>query len=258
MRRFLLLALLLLPVVTSCGGDALALDPVAEAAAKTRDVSSARFVMSMKLKDPKEGNITMHGPGEIDDHGRVMHMKMTMPGRQLGLGDGEVELEMIAAGKYFYFRGGPFDEFLPAGKEWVRLTDDPSLTEIGQNDPGAMLEYLQATSEVEKTGEARVRGVKTTRYHARIQLSKVAERVSPEAKRQLDQAMSQPGFSGIKEIPLDVWVDDEGLVRRLTMDWDPEGGSLVFDMELFDFGADLDLEVPPASKTEPLDLGDAG
>jgi hypothetical protein len=252
MRRVLLL-LTLVPLVAGCGATD-KIDPVAEAAAKTREVSSARFVIVMKVRDPKEGNLTIRGPGEIDDNGRLMHMKMTMPASQLDLGRGSVTFEMFTSGRDYYFRGRPFAPLLRPGKEWIRIRDDQPIPELGQNDPGAMLDYLKATSEVKEVGKRRVRGVETTLYHARIQLSKVAELASPEAKRQVEQITRRPGFSGIKEIPLDVWVDKEGLVRRMTMDWHPEGGSLVLDMELFDFGRDMGLQIPPAAKTITIDL----
>jgi hypothetical protein len=193
--------------------------------------------------------LVFRGPGEVADHGRKLHMRMTMPAEILGmkgLAGGDVTFDVVSSGRYFYFRGGPFTEL--AGGKWIRIKDDEPGFDLGQNDPSQMLEYLRATSEVELRGEDTVRGVDTTHYEARIQLDRVAERVSPEAAKALEGLTEG---AGIKEIPLEVWIDNESLVRRLTMDWHPEGGTVAFEMELFDFG-DVEIDVPAASESVDL------
>jgi hypothetical protein len=243
MRRalFLLFAAVLL---AGCGGDTVSLDPLAEAATKTRDVPGAHFVMNGRIEAAGEV-VEFRGPGEVADHGRKLHMRMTMPAEILGMkgaAGGDVTFEAVGAGRYFYFRGGPFSEL--AGGKWVRIRDDSPLINLGQNDPSQMLEYLRATSEVETVGEETVRDVETTHYEARIQLDKVAERASPEAAQAL-RRLTQG--ADIEEIPLEVWVDDESLVRRLRMDWHPKGTSFTFDLEMFGFG-DVEIDVPEPSE----------
>lgn len=245
MKRLLIIVTL---AIAGCGGDTTSLDPLAEAARKTTDVPGAHFVMSGRIEAGGE-TIEFRGPGEVADHGRTFHMRMTMPAAILGmkgLAGEDVTFDAVSAGRYFYFRGGPFTEL--AGGKWVRIKDDAPGFDLGQNDPSQMLEYLRATSEVEALGEDTVRGVDTTHYEARIQLDRIAERVSPEAARALEQMTRG---SGIKEIPIEVWIDEDSLVRRLTMDWHPKGSSFVFEMEMFDFG-DVQIDVPDAS--EAVDL----
>jgi len=244
MKRLLLLLVL---VLAGCGGDTTSLDPLAEAAAKTKDVPGAHFVMTGRIVEGDE-RIEFEGPGKVADHGRKLQMRMTMPAELLGMEgtSGKVTLDVVSEGRFFYFRGGPFNEL--AGGKWVRVKDDAPGFDLGQNDPSQMLEYLHATSEVEALGEDTVRGDATTHYEARIQLDRVAERVSPEAARSLRQLTEG---SGIKEIPVEVWIDNDSLVRRLEMDWHPKGASLTFDMEMFDFG-DVQIDVPEAS--EAVDL----
>ena len=247
MPRLLLLCVLAL-LAAACGGDTTSLEPLAEAARKTNDVPGTHFEMTGKVVGGGE-RLEFRGPGEIADHGRKLHMRMTMPAEILGmkgLADGDVTFDVLSSGRYFFFRGGPFTEL--AGGKWVRIKDDEPGFDLGQNDPSQMLEYLHATSEVEALGEDTVRGVHTTHYEARIQLDRIAERVSPEAGRSLRQVTEG---ADIKEIPLEVWVDNESLVRRLTMDWHPDGGTVAFEMELFGFG-DLEIDVPAASDSVDL------
>jgi hypothetical protein len=246
MRRVFLLLLLVLPLV-ACGNDVTSVDPVAQAADKTTNVSGAHFVMKGRIAGGGK-TLAFRGPGEIGDHGRRFRMRLAMPAAILGMrgGSGNVSFEAVGAGKYFYFRGGPFDRL--TGGKWVRVEDgDPSFN-LGQNDPSKMLAYLRATSEVDEVGDDTVRGALATHYKARIQLDKVADRVSPKDAQALEQAMKT---LKTREIPLDVWIDDNGLVRRMTMDWHPAGGAFSLSLDLFDFG-DVEINVPGASETTDL------
>jgi hypothetical protein len=247
-RRALALLLLVLPLAACGGSDVTSLDPIAQAADKTTDVAGAHFVLNARIAAQGE-TVAFEGPGEIGDHGEKLHMRLSMPASILGIqgaGKGNVTFEAIGAGKYFYFRGGPFDQL--SGGKWVRMKDDDPSFNLGQNDPSKMLEYLRATSEIDEVGEDTVRGAHTTHYDARINLDKVAERVSPEAAQALEQATKT---LKTKEIPLDVWIDDDGLVRRLTMDWHPAGGTFTLSLDLFDFG-EVDIDVPSAAETTDL------
>jgi hypothetical protein len=247
LRRTLALLLLALPLA-ACGGtsDVTSLDPVAQAADRTTSVAGAHFQMSARIGDKGE-TFAFSGPGEIADHGKRLHMRLSLPASLLGAGGhGNAQLELVGSDGAYYLRGGPFEQIAPG--KWVEVKGtDPSF-DLGQNDPSQMLQYLRATSNVDEVGKDTVRGVATTHYAARVQLDKVADRVSPQAARALKQATHA---LGTKEIPMDVWVDSDGLVRRVEMNWHPKGGSFVMSIDLFDFG-DVSVTVPPDSETVDL------
>jgi hypothetical protein len=249
MRRICVGFLLLAFVGAGCGsGTEATLDPLADAATHTRNASSVRFHMVMDVEAEGE-HVTIGGPGEVSDHGHRLRMHMTMPRRQLGIpGEGTARFEMVSVGNSFYFRGGPFSD-LPGGKEWVRVQDTSPLADVGQNDPATMLEYLAATSEVTEKGEERIRGAHTKHYGARIQVDKLAERASPDTRPQVEKLVKAMRDSGIDEIPLDVWVDDQGLVRREAMNWHPQGGSIDLKVDFFDFGKPVHIRIPPRAET---------
>jgi len=246
-RRVLALLLLVLPLA-ACGGtsDVTSLDPVAQAADKTTNVSGAHFLMSARIGDKSE-TIAFSGPGEIADHGKKLHVQLSLPASVLGTGGtGNAKFELVGADNAYYLRGGPFEQVAPG--KWVKVkSTDPSFN-LGQNDPSQMLQYLRATSNVDEVGSDAVRGVDTKHYAARLQLDKVADRVSPEAARALKQATKT---LGTKEIPMDVWVDGDGLVRRIKMDWHPKGATFVMSLDLFDFG-DVTIDTPKDSDTVDL------
>lgn len=247
MRRALALLLLALPLA-ACGGtsDVTSLDPVAQAAAKTTNVAGAHFQMSARIGDKTE-SIAFSGPGEIADHGKKIHIQVSLPASVLGTGDkGKAQFELVSSNDAYYLRGGPFEQLAPG--KWVKVNStDPSFN-LGQNDPSQMLQYLRATGNVKKVGAETVRGVDTTRYAARLQLDKVADRVSPEAARALKQATKT---LGTKEIPMDVWIGGDGLVRRVKMNWHPRGATFVMSLDLFDFG-DVTIDAPKDSDTVDL------
>jgi hypothetical protein len=247
--RALVLLGVLVSVATGCGsGTEDTVDPLAEAATNTRNVSSTHFRLDMDMEAQGE-HLQVGGPGEITDHGRRVRMQMTMPRQELGLsGAGTARFEMIAANNTYYFRGGPFTD-LPGGKTWVRVKDTEGLPDLGQNDPATMLDYLAATSDVIEKGDDQVRGVHTKHYAARIQVDKLAERASPQSKQKVEKLVEVMRKGGIDEIPLDVWVDDQGFVRRETMNWHPDGGSIEMNAEFFDFGKPVTIEIPPQNET---------
>jgi hypothetical protein len=248
-RRALALLFLALPLA-ACGGTATSevasLDPVAQAADKTTDVAGAHFQMSARIAGQGE-TLAFNGPGEIADHGKQMHMQLSLPASMLGAGGtGNTKLDVVSANNTYYLHGGPFDQIAPG--KWVKVKSTDLTFQLGQNDPSQMLQYLRATSNVDQVGKDTVRGVDTTHYAARLQLDRVADKVSPDAARALKQATKT---LGTKEIPLDVWVDGAGLVRRVKMDWHPKGGSFVMALDLFDFG-DVHVAVPADSETVDL------
>jgi hypothetical protein len=162
-----------------------------------------------------------------------------------------------------------FDEDLPAGKSWMRVDTSTiqgaaQLGELGRmNKPAVELQYLRAASkEIEEKGREKVRGVETTRYHTVIDLSKLAREAAEEApaglRKQLRQEAKSFASTGIDELPTDVWIDAEGLLRKMTMDlsFQAEGEKVRMEtsVELFDFGVPVKLNPPSAEET--VDMSD--
>jgi hypothetical protein len=127
---------------------------------------------------------------------------------------------------------------------------------FGQTDPTKFLEYLATVSSgVEETGRETVRGVETTKYHAVIDFEKAIEQVAPETFEMLgvepdafaDELAQMQSAIGA-ELPVDVWIDDDGLMRRMRMDMTIEGQTAAVDMEMYDYGVDVEVEAPPADE----------
>jgi hypothetical protein len=123
-----------------------------------------------------------------------------------------------------------------------------------------MLEALRGVSDdIEELGAEEVRGEPTIHFRAAIDLGRALEQV-PEALR--PQVEAQLGALG-DTLPVEVWLGGDGLVRRLSMDMaellatasaesgqELEGGAMV--IEYFDYGADVDVDIPDPDDTTPF------
>jgi hypothetical protein len=249
--------------LTACGGDTLALDPVASAATKTVESGSSRVEFAIAVKAAGQ-SVDMTGSGRFDyrhPRGAVTY-RMQLP----GLGNVSMEMRMVGTKLYLRLPQEVVGPALPNGKPWFGLDLDKSLERAGlgslgftqQQDPAQTLQYLRAASSgVKESGSATVRGVETTRYVGRLDFRKALDagldRLKlPAAERQrARQGMQRMlGQLGAKGMPFEVFVDDDGLLRRLTMDMSMQvmgqPMSTKVSMDYFDFGVDVDVQAPPA------------
>ena len=125
------------------------------------------------------------------------------------------------------------------------------------NNPAQMMEALRGISDdIEELGTEEVRGEDTIHYRAVVDLERALEQVPEKLKPQVEAQLSDMGGT----MPVEVWLGEDGLVRRLSLDMvellakasaesgtKMEGGSMV--MDFFDYGADVQVEVPDSSDT---------
>jgi hypothetical protein len=88
-----------------------------------------------------------------------------------------------------------------------------------------------------------------------VDLEKVAK-LNPEQRGNVERVIEQ---SGVREVPTEVWVDDDGLVRRMKLLYDDmqfaagQRGDMAMTMELYDFGLEVDVEPPPAGQVVDIE-----
>ena len=258
------LALGALPL--ACGGESLSPQAaVAQAATKYEEAGSSRVSMSATIKDVPGGPFTFTGEGEFDRERGHMTMDMSSLGEATG-GAFAGEMEMILEDLVMYMRfPAAITRQLPRGKSWVRIDLREAGKELGinleelmqvqQSDPTQSLQYLRgASDDFEEVGEEEVRGVATTHYRGTIDLRKAAEQLPGKARETFERATD---LIGTVKLPFDVWIDDDGLARRMKYEQPlpsarGEAGAMELTMELFDFGVDVDIEPPP--NNEVIDI----
>jgi hypothetical protein len=228
--------LFVLPVLVAgllsgaCGGsEATAPTPlpkldVAQATARTVDVESARFTLSGE--GGRGGPFT--GEGELAGHRARLELHFSDAAG--GLFPADVEAVYADGALYIRLSGlaGLLPGLVSGGRDWLRVdlaADSDVLDEyldFGGGDPTRLLETLEAAGAFAEVGSERVRGVETTRYRGSVASTRV-----------------------------DVWVGADELVRRVTV---RDGDGTNVGLEFYDFGADLEIERPPAD--EVTELGD--
>jgi hypothetical protein len=252
------------------GGQSVEPLAVIAAAADRIDAADALamdFTMTMSI-----GGQALSGSGSAVGASDGSRMRMQMrydafPGLPEGF-----EMEMILADGVMYMAtstlaamGAPSGAF--DGKDWVSIDLDAvapayeSLADLGTgpNDPSQSFAYLQGASDVELVGTEDLDGETTTHFRGTLDLERALAELPADARAELREAMQQlqTQFSA-DSMPFDVWVDGDGLIRRMS--YRIEGSaeqafSLEMTMDITDYDADLDFDVPaPGDVVDVSDL----
>jgi hypothetical protein len=172
----------------------------------------------------------------------------------LGLG-GSGKVEAVMTDGAVYLKIGDLDSKIQDalhGKAWVKV-DPKDLAgggQLQQSDPSSALDGLRGvSSDVRDAGHATVRGVDTVHYRGTLDVEKAVAR-APEASRARVRSALAQFDDGTR---LDVWIDAEGLPRRYSLSAnavkDSQRASIVESFDIYDYGAPVDVKVPPASDT---------
>lgn len=239
----------------SNGSSVLTGDPVAVVAgtpAKTAAAKNADISLDGKIVSGAQ-TVPLTGTGAIDFQDKTFQLNLTLPGM------GTVEEVVLGQIIYIKVPTAAAAEF--GGKPWLKL--DPSQFGSGQNpfgsldssNPSQVLNTLQGAGQVTKVGDETVRGVHTVHYKANVDIAKAADaqKLTPQQKQQLQSALG-----GQTTVPEDVWIDDQGLARRVATDITatPSTGTgttssvkAQLTVEFFDYGkANVTATAPPADQ----------
>ena len=189
---------------------------------------------------------------------------------QAGSADTSVELRLVDKVMYIKYPA-VLAQGMGTEKPWLSMDLGAALGDLGlpqdslgqfeQTDPTQYLQYLAAvSSDVTEVGHDKLRDVDTTHYHATIDLTKALDRVPADVAQRLGIDPDQLGKSfeqlrtqaGSDELPMDVWVDANGRLRRMRMEMGAASGGVHIDMEMYDYGVDVSVQAPPADEVTDL------
>lgn len=253
----------------SAGVQALQAAPDSVAAAGT---AAFELVISISGGDQ---TFEMTANGVLDTEARRMAMEMDLGSmlREVAESSGEVlpagmdePMRFVVDGDQVYIRM-PMLDALTGTSGWLSASPEDlgqaggSLgVDVESSDPSALLEMLRGVAgDVEEIGTADVRGVPTTGYRATISLAKALEEMPAEQREQMGSQFDGLDL-GSAQLPVEVWVDDNGLPRRVTMTFGDlmpleglgAGGSMEMRMEFFDYGEPVTIEVPSPDEVTPM------
>ncbi|TDT38111.1 hypothetical protein EV562_105125 [Streptomyces sp. BK208] len=217
---------------------------------KTAEAESARMTIDMKLS-AKGRTITSDAEGVIDLAEGDSVMTVTAQ-------DKSIEQRVVEQVLYQKVPG----QKAPGGKSWIKIDlkkvaarQGVSNQQIG--DPAQTAAYAKAIIDknVEKAGTEKIDGVDTTHYKVSVDVSRI-----PGG----DQLAEQLGPT----LPMQVWLDDEGRLRRQQIDMtvkapasasaEPDGSGspeqlkMTTVMQYSDFGTEVDAEAPPAGQVADM------
>jgi len=226
MRRALLLAALVLPLA-ACGGGSKSsssqtpADAVKSAAQKTYAAGSEAMALTATV-DAAGQSVALSGSGVFDTKGSKGSMSLSVHAGPIA-----TTVDEVLAGTAVYLKSPLLAAALPGGKTWVKIDlakvhlSGVDLQSLLAQDPSAQLKTLENLKSATKVGGAeQVGGVSTTHY--RVQTAQAAF----------------PSY--------DVWVGDDGYIRRVQVAQGSPKVSVTVDLSKF--GEKVAATAPPASQ----------
>lgn len=230
-------------------GDEESAEVVAAAVDASAAVTSARTRFTSTVTTP-QGESVVEGEGVGDGDSILVEMVLGGPTAE-AYGQDTVEIEVRLLGDTMYQRFPALLAQLDLEAEWISFDLADLGPEFGQildqaraTSPGEALSALREAGAVAEIGEEDLDGIATTHYAATLDLRAVLEGSG------LDGALvDNAGLDLDQAVPVDVWVDGEGLVRRYDATIEVDGVTTTTSFEVLEYDVDVDVEAPPAEDT---------
>jgi hypothetical protein len=163
---------------------------------------------------------------------------------------------VIATDNVVYLDFPLFVRLVGVNTQWMSVPAATGASTFDVADPSAFLDFLHgAGADVTDMGREQIRGVDTTHLHSTVKLQDALNSTSGAERDRLQRAIDQLGGSASSlldaEMPVDVFIDDSGMVREIVFDFsvpDSAGSTAskaTLTVDLFDFGADVGINPPP-------------
>ncbi len=242
-------------VACHSGGAKTSLGSIELAADRTTKAGTSRIAITARVTGGgiSSGPITETGTGVADYERNVASLQLTIS----GAGAGPQAIGFRIVGPILYEKLPP--GAIPGSKPWIKI-DLSGVTgsQGGSSGPAAFtgnpaqtLQYLKgASNSVTDEGEDTIRGTKTKHYRLTVDLRKAADRMPEQQRATFLQALK---YFGSTTLPMDVWVDDQGRVRRMSLSMEMKLGTqgtakIEETVDLFDFGVPVKVSPPPSSE----------
>lgn len=249
--------------------------------AASADVTSGRMEGSIEVTglDPSQGLTEMSMPfgGAFDNDSGDFSFSMDMSGVAAAGGDeipeefgdlfGEIEVRQI--GEISYVKFPFFSMFLGSETPWISMPADEAdptngFTMTSPGNPSEILgSFEEAGATVETVDTESVNGVNATHYRVVFDTESLLAEATPEERAELEAQGPIP----IDELPMDVWISEDGLVVRFIMEIDGDSvevdegesfGHMSMRYDMFELNSGIVIEPPPpAEVTDVEDLESA-
>jgi hypothetical protein len=163
---------------------------------------------------------------------------------------------VVATDDVVYLDFPLFARLVGVKTQWMSVPASTGASTFEVADPSAFLDFLHGTAgAVTDMGREQIRGVDTTHLHATVKLRDALNSATGAQRDRLQRAIDQLGDTGTSlvdaEVPTDVFIDDNGMVREIVFDFSVPDSSesaaskATLTVDLFDFGTDVGINPPP-------------
>jgi hypothetical protein len=255
-----LLALALTGVLALAGGCSLVgsspAAQVRQAFVTTVAAGPARVALDARTAVAGQ-DVGVTGEGVIDVRGQAADLNLQVP--TLG------PLHTVVVGGTAYAQLPSMFALFTGGKQWAsvsldqlsRLQFGTALSQLGTtSNPFEQLRYLDGVrDDAREVGKEPIEGRETTRYAASIDLDRTPAAQDPATRPAVDRLRA---LIGSATLPVEVWVDDDGYLRRFrqTITAGAGGGApattSTTTVTFREFGVDARIAPPPPDQVTDL------
>ncbi len=236
MRRAVL-PLLAVLTLSACGSGTQTLTSLEQVRAAATRTTSGSSKLDLSIESKAGGqDVSFTGTGAFSySAGKAEgQMRLTVAG---------LELEERILGGYLYLKA-------PKQPGYYRLAlSDLVGTQLSDtSNPASSAEFLAAVDGVNKVGSDTLHGAKTTHYTGTINVNAAITKLKGGVARAAVQKLAD---GGVKDIPVDVYLDDKGRLRRLkehvVLTVKSTMADVTTQFDFYDFGTKVDVQPPPAA-----------
>lgn len=252
--RWSVACLLVVFAAAGCGGsDPSGHDPITSAVDRTLDKQTGRF--ETIFDEPSAVWIVPRALGSFNVRDEAMAVTMICcPGPS----DAPSVLEfrmLYPVGYAGYEQVDPLAHPTATVPRWLKVDLQRKLTKqlaslepvfrVGiAHSPIEGLALLRSSKHAKKLGAETIDGVRTTHYRVTVDVQEALAKANAKERTALRLARLQDGHAAPRQI--DVWVGDNGLVRRMRQKLGDDG---TMTTTLSHLGSRVHVEAPPADET---------
>ena len=256
-------------VAAGCGDDELSSVSADEAAASTRQAETARTTMAMKISGmgvPMPVNVRAEGVTSMSEPRMDVTFDFGQLAQAIGAGDGKVRM-LLDGGDVFVKPPAIQGAELPGGASWITADMGKALESMGiqasgfgelmRISPEQQIAALKAAGSVKNVGKETIDGVETAHLRGTVKLSDYLSALPPERRVRAQEALQEleklPDAQGQEldaPTPIDMWIDEDNLVRRMSSKATIPAqngvaeGAFEMTMNFEDFGTKLEVAKP--------------
>lgn len=206
--------------------------------------------------------VDVTGDGVVDVSGQAADLTLHLP----TIGDLRT---VVVRGVAYAQVPAMFSFFLADSKPWASVNLDrlaqlqfgtPLAQLGGTSNPFEQLRYLEGIrDDAREVGREPIDGVETTHYSATIDLDRTPAAQDPATRPAVDRLRALLGSAAL---PVEVWVDDDGRIRRATQTIapnpspgatpDPSSTGSTTTVTFRAYGVPADISAPPPDQVTDL------